>query len=287
MNYYERHLGDYAKDTAHLSMLEHGAYTLLLDRCYATEAGIPEAQAHRIARARTKEERAAVDAVLAEFFTLEAGIWLNKRAVEEIEKARRRISTSRLNGKKGGRPRKEPAPIPVQTREEPAGFFTGSSSQTPQKAHQSPDTIYQTDQSSLYQGLSPEKEGAVLQRQGHIARLLQEAGIRPVSATHAQTIEWADNPAVTDEILMAAIQAARQYKPQNSISPAYIRPIVQQLLMPLSPVKNTDTWWNSHEGIDRKGRELGIRAKPMESYTDYKHRLFDAIRKTGERQESA
>ncbi len=25
MNYYERHLGDYAKDTAHLSMLEHGA----------------------------------------------------------------------------------------------------------------------------------------------------------------------------------------------------------------------------------------------------------------------
>ncbi len=30
MNYYERHLGDYAKDTAHLTMIEHGAYTLLL-----------------------------------------------------------------------------------------------------------------------------------------------------------------------------------------------------------------------------------------------------------------
>ena len=30
MNYYERHLGDYARDTAHLSMMEHGAYGLLL-----------------------------------------------------------------------------------------------------------------------------------------------------------------------------------------------------------------------------------------------------------------
>jgi uncharacterized protein YdaU (DUF1376 family) len=51
MNYYERHLGDYAKDTGHLSLLEHGVYTLLLDRYYATESGIPEDQGHRIARA--------------------------------------------------------------------------------------------------------------------------------------------------------------------------------------------------------------------------------------------
>lgn len=41
MNYYERHLGDYSKDTAHLTMIEHGAYGLLLDRYYGTEAGIP------------------------------------------------------------------------------------------------------------------------------------------------------------------------------------------------------------------------------------------------------
>lgn len=27
MNYYERHLGDYARDTGHLSIMEHGVYT--------------------------------------------------------------------------------------------------------------------------------------------------------------------------------------------------------------------------------------------------------------------
>lgn len=84
MNYYERHLGDYAKDTAHLSMLEHGAYGLLLDRYYATEEGIPEDQAHRVARARTKEEKQAVDAVLAEFFALDAGNWIHARCDSEI-----------------------------------------------------------------------------------------------------------------------------------------------------------------------------------------------------------
>lgn len=84
MNYYERHLGDYAKDTAHLTMLEHGAYNLLLDRYYATESGIPADQAHRLARARTREEKDAVDNILAEFFELVDGVWRNHRAEEEI-----------------------------------------------------------------------------------------------------------------------------------------------------------------------------------------------------------
>ena len=104
MNYYERHLGDYAKDTGHLSILEHGAYTLLLDRYYSTEAGIPETQAFRLARARTPEEREAVEVVLAEFFELIDGVWINRRAEEEIQKAKARIEAAKENGRKGGRP---------------------------------------------------------------------------------------------------------------------------------------------------------------------------------------
>src|SRR5688572_27127313 len=90
LNYYERHLGDYARDTGHLSLLEHGVYTLLLDRYYASEQGIPEGQVYRVARARSEEERAAVDAVLNEFFQLTEGLWVQGRAEEEIERYRRR-----------------------------------------------------------------------------------------------------------------------------------------------------------------------------------------------------
>ena len=80
MNFYERHLGDYAKEAGHLSLLEHGVYTLLMDRYYSTEQGIPADQAHRLSRARTSDERAAVDAVLGEFFILEGGVYINLRA---------------------------------------------------------------------------------------------------------------------------------------------------------------------------------------------------------------
>lgn len=86
MNYYERHLGDYARDTGHLSLIEHGAYTKLLDRYYATEAGIPEKEVFKIACARTQSEKKSVSVILNEFFTLNAGVWINSRADEEIKR---------------------------------------------------------------------------------------------------------------------------------------------------------------------------------------------------------
>lgn len=144
MNYYERHLGDYARDTAHLTIIEHGAYNLLLDRCYTTEQGIPDGQAHRLARARTPVEKAAVDSVLSEFFSLVDGHWVNRRVTEEIEKAHRRIGAAKENGKRGGRPRKERQGSENETQQKPNGLFVGSENETQQKAHQSPDTKHQT-----------------------------------------------------------------------------------------------------------------------------------------------
>lgn len=138
MNYYERHLGDYARDTGHLTMLEHGAYSLLLDRYYITEKGIEADQAHRIARARTREEKAAVDVVLSEFFKLVDGRWVQGRAEGEIAEANKRIETARTNGKNGGRPRKQNA-----TQEEPSGLFLDNPNETQTKALQSPDSKHQ------------------------------------------------------------------------------------------------------------------------------------------------
>jgi uncharacterized protein YdaU (DUF1376 family) len=106
VNFYKRHLGDYAKDAGHLSMLEHGAYTLLLDRYYTTEAPIPVADAYRITRARLKDEVAATDAVLREFFTVDGVVYRNKRADAEIGRANAQRDINRETGKRGGRPRK-------------------------------------------------------------------------------------------------------------------------------------------------------------------------------------
>lgn len=121
-------------------MLEHGAYRLLLDRYYSTEEGIPAAQAYRLARARSEEERQAVDVVLEEFFELVDGVWINGRAEEEIASAQVRIEAAKQNGKRGGRPRKNPLGSKNETQQKPSGFPMGSENETQQKAHQAPDT---------------------------------------------------------------------------------------------------------------------------------------------------
>jgi uncharacterized protein YdaU (DUF1376 family) len=84
VNYYERHIGDYLKDTAHLSLLEHGVYTRLLDVYYTRETGIPDDQAARLVGARSKEEREALRAVLAEYFVLADGMHTQARSDREI-----------------------------------------------------------------------------------------------------------------------------------------------------------------------------------------------------------
>lgn len=87
MNYYSHHIGDYTTDTAHLSLLEDGAYRRLMDRYYTTEAPLPsdEPALFRVVRARMPEEQEAVRVVLAEFFDLTDAGWTHKRCDAEIE----------------------------------------------------------------------------------------------------------------------------------------------------------------------------------------------------------
>ena len=106
MNYYKRHLGDYAKDAGHLSLLEHGVYTLLLDRLYGSEKPIPAADVYRVIRATSKPEREAADSVLREFFSLADEGWTHPRVAEELLRASEAADKNRENGQKGGRPKK-------------------------------------------------------------------------------------------------------------------------------------------------------------------------------------
>ena len=80
MNYYEHHIGDYDKNTSHLTACEDGIYSRLIRRYYDKEKPLPADvdQVKRLARARDKLERAAVDTILEEFFTLEADGWHHK-----------------------------------------------------------------------------------------------------------------------------------------------------------------------------------------------------------------
>ncbi|MCX8016610.1 MAG: YdaU family protein [Rhodocyclaceae bacterium] len=90
MNYYEHHLGDYVRDTAHLSMLEDAAYRRLLDAYYIRERPLPCSldECCKLARAYSDQEREAVAYVLREFFVLQDDGYHNRRADAEIARYR-------------------------------------------------------------------------------------------------------------------------------------------------------------------------------------------------------
>lgn len=95
MNFYKRHLGDYAKKAGHLSPLEHGVFNLILDAYYDREQAPTLVEAIRFARARTEEEKGAVVAVLDEFFTEVDGRYVQNRVEEEIAAYKQQAETNR------------------------------------------------------------------------------------------------------------------------------------------------------------------------------------------------
>lgn len=94
MHYYKRNIGDYHKKAGRLSMLEHGAYTLLLDACYDRERFPTLEEALDWAWARTDEEEAAVKFVLKKFFTEIDGVYVQNHIQEELDAYKAKAETN-------------------------------------------------------------------------------------------------------------------------------------------------------------------------------------------------
>ena len=84
MHYFKRNIGDYHKKAGRLSILEHGAYTLLMDACYDRERFPTLDEAIEWCWARSPEEIAAIEFVLSKFFVLTDGLYVQLRIEEEI-----------------------------------------------------------------------------------------------------------------------------------------------------------------------------------------------------------
>jgi uncharacterized protein YdaU (DUF1376 family) len=151
LNYVEFYPGDYMRDTAHLSLTEHGAYVLLLLHYYATEKPLPNDNPtlFRIARSMGETEKEAVIKVANEFFPIDPtdGLRHSARADRETLKARARVDSARENGRKGGRP---PKPKNNPTLSDPVKP-NETQTLTGLKAHHTPHAIEEQRSKSLGQ----------------------------------------------------------------------------------------------------------------------------------------
>jgi len=85
MHWYKKNIGDYAKKTQRLNMLQHGAYNQLIDACYDREKFPTLEEAIDWVWASSDEEIAAVKYILNRFFDLHDGVYFQSRVAEEIE----------------------------------------------------------------------------------------------------------------------------------------------------------------------------------------------------------
>ena len=120
MHYYKRNIGDYAKKTGRLSMLQHGAYTLLIDSCYDREIFPTLEQAIEWTWASTEAEVDAVKFVLGRFFTLDKdGCYVQDRILQELIEYHAKADTNKRIAIERETKRKEKITNREQTVNEP------------------------------------------------------------------------------------------------------------------------------------------------------------------------
>ena len=123
MHYYPKNIGDYRRDTMHLSLLEHGVYMTLIDHYILNEEPFSDniEDILWLVGARTEEEKNAVSLILNKFFKKNDDGYYHKRCDEEIQRYKKNAEVARENGKKGGRPRN-----PGVTQEKPNPKLTNN-----------------------------------------------------------------------------------------------------------------------------------------------------------------
>ena len=99
MFYFQHHVGDYRRDTGHLTLLEHGIYRQLIDLYYITEKPL-DASAMRLVCVRTADEEQAYKRVLADFFHEHNGKYFHKRCDFEISRYKDKSSKATDSAKK-------------------------------------------------------------------------------------------------------------------------------------------------------------------------------------------
>jgi len=144
MHYYRHNIGDYRRDTSHLSLLEHGVYRQMLDLYYLEDGIIPSETQWVIRRlgARTQDEITAVESVLKDFFMV-GEVIKHKRCEAELAVYKHHATNSVANGNLGGRPKKTQR-VSKQNLNEPNNPSNPSNPSNPLKTEDSGSAQAQT-----------------------------------------------------------------------------------------------------------------------------------------------
>ncbi len=251
MHYYQHNIGDYRKDTSHLSLLEHGIYRQLLDTYYLDELPLSNdlAKLMRSHSVRNADEQQALQNVLTDFFELTENGYIHKRCEDGIAKFHGKSASARASAmarwsskNKGSNANAKPTQSesnanhkPITNNHKP---ITNINTITPEGVS---NEVFQ-DFIKLRKGLkAPVTETAIK----GLAREGQKAGL---------TLE---------QVMTLCCQNGWRGFKADWAKPESLK----------TQDKPTQRWDSSLEGIMNKGKELGILPKPGETEGQYRERV--------------
>lgn len=217
--YYRWFPGDYIRDTRRLSMLQHGAYRLLIDEYMVTGKPLPNdlPALYRVCGAVSGEEHAAVRYVLEEFFRLTGPVWRHKRCDEEIGRQSERTSSAQASAGKRWSRKGGAEPVGDDANAYANALPTHSERICERNASQSQNQNQRKDtDSDARASVSPVG----------LAVVLRKAGVQ-CNGSHPTLIEMAAQ-GVSAETLLAAVDEARRATGGTSFNVTYLARIVSR-----------------------------------------------------------
>ena len=287
VNFYKHYLGDFHRDTGHLSLTERGAYLALIHHYYATETPLPDDHQTlcRIAGAFTKPERDAVKVAAAFFEKRENMLW-HKRIEAELEKQAGRCDKNRviaLAREERKRNKNRAQDVPPKHHED----ITNRATNVPRTLHQN-STIPEPEPEPLNTSLSNSDEGDVDKsnpKSVEIAEMLGRHGIPDVSPKHPELLGL-----MAKGVDLSMFEdAAKKSKGKRNRFAYLVTVLVNQLQGAKAiddlPDAKTEPWHDSREGIEDMGEQLNLgrwSQQPdsrgiIEHWPAYKARVMNAF----------
>lgn len=218
MNFYKHYIGDFQRDTGHLSLTERGAYLALIHHYYATEKPLPNSldSLCRISGAVTKAEREAVKSVISFFELMDSGL-VHSRIEAEIEKAGDISSKNREIAVRREAKRKADREVKKQSLDEHEKSTKRAQSVPPDEheksTNQTPDTRHQTKPPSDNKTHTENLEGvSELEIAGRVCVGLRNLGVIHTNPQHADLLQLIRDGTTEQELLSAGSMAAEKGK---------------------------------------------------------------------------
>jgi uncharacterized protein YdaU (DUF1376 family) len=241
VNYYEHHIGDYDQATAHLTACEDGIYSRLIRWYMASEEPLPSdlAAIQRRVRAHTRDEKAAVKTILAEFFELTPDGYRQQRCDEEVarfqDKQRKakasanarwsqsdRNANAHANASPNAHASHMRTDMRTDMRTQSEGNAPRARPQTPDTRHQTPDkentrTATATDVARVVETLDGAEPGVTEPQPGptpagRLCRLMCQVGIADTNPGHPDLLVLVEAGATDEEFQGAARTAVERGK---------------------------------------------------------------------------